>query len=154
MQVDVQPEAIGRYFPVAAGIAGDAGSVAAALDQGLQDLDGSSVPWASRVKEAIAEREALWRAREEAGESTRQPLAAERVFRELRETIPRDSIITLDAGTLCLQATDQLRYYEPPALLTPLDFGWSAFPTQPALVQRPRRLTGLSLRLWAMVGSP
>lgn len=127
VQVDVQPEAIGRYFPVAAGIAGDAGSVAAAIDHGLQDLDGSSVPWSARVNEAIAEREALWRTREEAGDSTRQPLAAERVFKELRETIPRNAIITLDAGTLCLQATDQLRYYEPPALLTPLDFGLVGF---------------------------
>jgi acetolactate synthase-1/2/3 large subunit/sulfoacetaldehyde acetyltransferase len=34
---------------------------------------------------------------------------------------------TLDAGTLCLQATDQLRYVYPPALFSPLDFGLVGF---------------------------
>lgn len=127
VQVDVHAEAVGRHFPVAAGIVGDAGTVAEAIDKGLPDLDGASVPWRPRVEDAITEREALWREREEAGASTRQPLAAERVFKELRDTIPRDAVITLDAGTLCLQATDQLRYYKPPALLTPLDFGLVGF---------------------------
>jgi thiamine pyrophosphate-dependent acetolactate synthase large subunit-like protein len=33
----------------------------------------------------------------------------------------------MDAGTLCLQATDQMRYAQPPALFTPLDFGLVGF---------------------------
>jgi acetolactate synthase-1/2/3 large subunit/sulfoacetaldehyde acetyltransferase len=33
----------------------------------------------------------------------------------------------MDAGTLCLQATDQLHYHQPPALFTPLDFGLVGF---------------------------
>ena len=35
--------------------------------------------------------------------------------------------ITLDAGTLCLQATDALQYNDPPSLFTPLDFGLVGF---------------------------
>jgi acetolactate synthase-1/2/3 large subunit/sulfoacetaldehyde acetyltransferase len=34
---------------------------------------------------------------------------------------------TLDAGSLCLQATDLLAYRRPPALFTPLDFGLVVF---------------------------
>jgi thiamine pyrophosphate-dependent acetolactate synthase large subunit-like protein len=34
---------------------------------------------------------------------------------------------TVDAGTLCLQATDQLEYHLPPALFSPLDFGLVGF---------------------------
>ena len=34
---------------------------------------------------------------------------------------------TMDAGTLFLQATDQLAYRRPPALFTPLDFGLVGF---------------------------
>ena len=33
----------------------------------------------------------------------------------------------MDAGTLCLQATDALNYWTPPALFTPLDFGLVGF---------------------------
>jgi acetolactate synthase-1/2/3 large subunit/sulfoacetaldehyde acetyltransferase len=36
-------------------------------------------------------------------------------------------MFTLDAGTLCLQATDQLPYRQPPALFSPLDFGLVGF---------------------------
>ena len=41
--------------------------------------------------------------------------------------MPKNSAITLDAGTLCLQATDALEYYNPPSLFTPLDFGLVGF---------------------------
>lgn len=33
----------------------------------------------------------------------------------------------LDAGMLCLQATDALNYVQPPALFSPLDFGLIGF---------------------------
>ena len=41
--------------------------------------------------------------------------------------MPKNSAITLDAGTLCLQATDALEYYDPHSLFTPLDFGLVGF---------------------------
>jgi acetolactate synthase-1/2/3 large subunit/sulfoacetaldehyde acetyltransferase len=40
---------------------------------------------------------------------------------------PRDSAYTMDAGTLCLQATDSLNYRTSPSLFTPLDFGLVGF---------------------------
>jgi acetolactate synthase-1/2/3 large subunit/sulfoacetaldehyde acetyltransferase len=49
------------------------------------------------------------------------------VFSALRHVLPDDSIITLDAGTACLQATDVLEHGLPPSLLTPLDFGLVGF---------------------------
>ena len=49
------------------------------------------------------------------------------IFKELRDILPRNAAITLDAGTLCLQATDALNYWEPPCLFTPLDFGLVGF---------------------------
>ena len=41
------------------------------------------------------------------------------LFKQLRQVLPKNSAITLDAGTLCLQATDALEYYDPPSLFTP-----------------------------------
>jgi len=45
----------------------------------------------------------------------------------LRDVLPKNSAVTLDAGTLCLQATDMLNYNESPGLFTPLDFGLVGF---------------------------
>ncbi len=127
VQVDISPEAIGRYFPIYAGIVGDGGSVAVAIDEELHDLDGNAVPWRQRTQAACTEYESLWRQRDKDGDAKKTPLSAARVFKEIRDVLPRNAIVTLDAGTLCLQATDQLRYFEPPALLSPLDFGLVGF---------------------------
>jgi acetolactate synthase-1/2/3 large subunit/sulfoacetaldehyde acetyltransferase len=49
------------------------------------------------------------------------------LYHALRHTMPADAMYTMDAGTLCLQATDQMLYRQPPALFTPLDFGLVGF---------------------------
>ena len=49
------------------------------------------------------------------------------MFKALRSVIPPDAIITMDAGTLCLQAHDALNYHLPQSLFTPLDFGLVGF---------------------------
>ena len=55
------------------------------------------------------------------------PIQPKGLFKQLRSILPKNSAITLDAGTLCLQATDALEYYNPPSLFTPLDFGLVGF---------------------------
>ena len=45
----------------------------------------------------------------------------------MRDTLPKNSAVTLDAGTLCLQATDMLNFSSPRSLFTPLDFGLVGF---------------------------
>ena len=49
------------------------------------------------------------------------------LYKAIRHLAPRDSVYTMDAGTLCLQATDNLNYVQPPSLFTPLDFGLVGF---------------------------
>jgi acetolactate synthase-1/2/3 large subunit/sulfoacetaldehyde acetyltransferase len=126
VQVDLEPEVIGRYFPIAMGCVGDCGAVAAAI---AAQLAGFKAPasWRTWLTKLQGERDALWKERDRKGEATRIPFAAETVFREVRSVLPRDAIVTLDAGTICLQATDQLRYYTVPSLVTPLDFGLVGF---------------------------
>jgi len=41
--------------------------------------------------------------------------------------LPEDAAFTMDAGTLCLQATDAMNYWHPKSLFTPLDFGLVGF---------------------------
>lgn len=127
VQIDIDPAALGRYFPITFGVAADVGAVADALTQACRDVDPDKLGWTKRNTQFFADMEALWATRERAAEDRRMPLRPERIFSEIRSALPRDAIVTLDAGTLCLQATDQLRYFSPPALITPLDFGLVGF---------------------------
>src|SRR5262249_25935162 len=123
IQVDIDPLAIGRYFPVALGIVADAGTVAGALVERLDPMAAETVPWHARNAQFHQDRHALLQQREHAGASARTPLHPDRVYAELRQVAPHHALFTLDAGTTGLQATDQLPYRTTPALLTPIDCG-------------------------------
>ncbi len=125
IQVEMEPTAIGRYFPVALGIWGDAGKVAEQIRSalGTRAATPAARAWMERF---IDDRRRMLEERDAAVGMT-TPIQPSTLFKALREVLPRDSMITMDAGTLCLQATDALNYVEPPALFTPLDFGLVGF---------------------------
>jgi acetolactate synthase-1/2/3 large subunit/sulfoacetaldehyde acetyltransferase len=121
VQVDIDPVAVGRYFPVALGIVGDAGTIATALCEAVQPVAARDAPWRARNERFVAERQALLGKRDESGSRSAKPLHPDVIYAELRKVAPRDALFTVDAGTTGLQATDQLPYHVTPALLTPLD---------------------------------
>lgn len=126
IQVDVEPTAIGRFFQVAVGIVGDSGTVS----DDLCSLLGShhrlpeTDTW---INTFVERRRDLLKLRDEQAGLPSDPLQPGFLFKTLRDVVPDDAIYTMDAGTLCLQATDQLRYVQTPALFTPLDFGLVGF---------------------------
>jgi thiamine pyrophosphate-dependent acetolactate synthase large subunit-like protein len=121
VQVDIDAVAVGRYFPVALGIVGDAATVAAALCAAVEPVSTREAPWRERNERFVAERELLLRKRDESGSRSAKPLHPDVIYAELRKVASRDALFTVDAGTTGLQATDQLPYHVTPALLTPLD---------------------------------
>ena len=121
VQVDIDPVAVGRYFAVALGIVGDAGTVAGALCEAVQPVLPVQAPWRERNEKFFADRRALMARRDESAARSGKPLHPDVIYAELRKVVPRDVLFTLDAGTTGLQATDQLPYHVTPALLTPLD---------------------------------
>jgi len=127
VHVDLDPTAIGRFFPVEVGIHGDAPTVAGQLLEAVaahQERAGAEA-W---VEAFTAERAAHRVARDQpVSTDPAGPIQPRDLFRELRAVLPRDAAVTLDAGTLCLQATDALDHFEPPCLFTPLDFGLVGF---------------------------
>lgn len=126
IQIEVEPTAIGRFFPVAVGILGDAGCVTNDL---VAALSGHQPAAAARewMRAFVEQRTALLASRDAAAGSASDPIQPGFLYRALREVMPDDALYTMDAGTLCLQATDQLRYVQTPSLLTPLDFGLVGF---------------------------
>lgn len=126
IHVDQDPGVFGREFPCAVGIAADASTVASQFKDALAGHS-PSAPVRARTEQFVTARKEWWKEREEEDTNAGVPLQPARVFSALRHVLPSDAIVTLDAGTMCLQATDVLEHAGPPSLLTPLDFGLVGF---------------------------
>ena len=124
IQIELESKMIGRYFPVAVGICADASTVAKQLSDEIKHnkLSSEIDSW---TKQYLNERANYLEKRDEILDTF--PILPTTLFKHLRDVLPKNSAITLDAGTLCLQATDAFKYYDPPSLFTPLDFGLVGF---------------------------
>lgn len=127
VHVDIDPVALGRYFPVALAVAADAGATVDALHATLDTVAPGKAVWAERNAAFFKAREALLADRVASGSRTQTPLHPDVIYEEVRKAAPRNAVFTLDAGTTGFQATDQLPFYQAPALLTPLDCGMVGF---------------------------
>ncbi|MDC1279708.1 thiamine pyrophosphate-binding protein [Pelagibacteraceae bacterium] len=126
IQIELEKKMLGRYFPVSVGIHADA---ATATNQIYKEIKKQKITLDVKAwtEEFFKERKKFIVKRDIVNEKKRFPIQPQDLFKQLRKTLPKNSIITLDAGTLCLQATDALNYYDPPSLFTPLDFGLVGF---------------------------
>lgn len=126
IHVELEPTAIGRYFPIDIGIWADAPAAADQLTAAVKNRHERrrAEAWTSTF---IKEREAFLAARDANADLTTLPIQPSGLFKTLRDVMPKDSAVTMDAGTLCLQATDALNYWTPRSLFTPLDFGLVGF---------------------------
>jgi acetolactate synthase-1/2/3 large subunit len=96
IQIDIDPEALGRNYPLQANVCGDAKVTLAKM---LAAADKSS---ASRRKAWIAEAQAIcneWYAKyRNLLESDAVPIRPERICRELSKHVPDDAIVVVDTG--------------------------------------------------------
>ena len=126
IHVEQEPTAIGRYFPVEMGIWGDAPTVAmqllTAADRLSQRAEAQS--WSDALK---TERASFLARRDEEALIEGNPIQPSGLYKTLRDICPQNSAFTMDAGTLCLQATDAMNYWHAKSLFTPLDFGLVGF---------------------------
>ncbi|HKU71902.1 MAG TPA: thiamine pyrophosphate-binding protein [Burkholderiales bacterium] len=123
VQVDIDPLALGRYYPIEFGIAADAGTVANGLADIMSPIPAATAPWRARNEKFVKDRKELWRGREEIAGRGAKVLHPETVYSELRKVAPRNALFTIDAGTTGLQATDKLPCHTVPSLIAPLDCG-------------------------------
>ena len=126
IQIELEKKMLGRYFPISIGICADA---ATATNQIYNEIKKQKIildvkKWTTSY---LKERNIFLADREKINSNNIFPIQPSGLFKELRRVLPKNSAITLDAGTLCLQATDALEYYDPPSLFTPLDFGLVGF---------------------------
>ncbi|WP_127560126.1 thiamine pyrophosphate-binding protein [Nioella ostreopsis] len=126
IQIEQEPTAIGRHFPATLGILADAPTAARQLVAALAKLDDRKLAeaWTAAYK---TERQAYLAKRDEDADTATMPIQPSGLFKTLRDVLPKESALTMDAGTLCLQATDAMNYWQPKSLFTPLDFGLVGF---------------------------
>ena len=126
IHVELEPTAIGRYFPVAVGIWADAPTVASQLCSAIKTMvkKHDVEAWTTAYK---TERSAYLAKRDSDAAVDSHPIQPSGLFKILRDVLPKGSAITMDAGTLCLQATDAMNYWQPRSMFTPLDFGLVGF---------------------------
>ena len=126
IQVELEKRMLGRHFPISVGIHADA---AIATKQLYKEIEKQKTilnvkNWTNNY---LKERNNFLNKRDKDKSLNKFPIQPAGLFKQLRKVLPKNSAITLDAGTLCLQATDALEYYNPPSLFTPLDFGLVGF---------------------------
>lgn len=125
IHIELEPTAIGRFFPVELGIWADAPTAAGQLTEAiaLQKNRATAKRWTADFQQQRQH----YLTQREADAVLTHPTQPSGLFSALRKVLPSDAAITMDAGTLCLQATDALQYHTPKSLFTPLDFGLVGF---------------------------
>ena len=131
IQIEIDPQEIGRNYPVAVGIEGDARAVLQDLREQLREREPRpNARWIDEIHEWAARRHNRLEAE---GRLSDLPLKPQRVYAELRKAMPRDAIIALDAGLAPNFGQDRLNFYQPRSLLTSLDLGGLGFSFPAAL---------------------
>ena len=98
VQVDIEAQEIGRNYPVAVGIVGDAKAVAQQLLQSLHQMYPAGRPnpeWRAAIETLAARRRDRLQAE---ATLSGEPMMPQRVYPELRKALPRDCMVTIDAG--------------------------------------------------------
>ena len=126
IQIELEKTMLGKYFPVKVKIHADAATATKQLYEEIkkEKIKLNVKDWTNSY---LQERKEYLINRNKENLGPNFPIQPKGLFKQLRKVLPRNSAITLDAGTLCLQATDALEYYDPPSLFTPLDFGLVGF---------------------------
>jgi acetolactate synthase-1/2/3 large subunit/sulfoacetaldehyde acetyltransferase len=125
VQIDIEPEALGRYFPTEIAFVSDALAAADALVALSRDASvATNDEWVAQIhdvrREVASEREAV------AAEKT-DPIQPASFLYWLSSKLPARTIVTVDAGTCGLMASEALEFGEDKRLFTPLDFGCLGF---------------------------
>jgi len=126
IQIDIDQKSLGRYFPIKLGICNDVKKVTKKLSLKIKKF--SKQPSKKKyIKKFLIKKKEYLKQRNDKADLLSKPIQPSGLFKILRETLPANSAVTLDVGTLCLQATDMLNFQNPRSLFTPLDFGLVGF---------------------------
>jgi sulfoacetaldehyde acetyltransferase len=122
IQIEIDPKELGRNYPVEVGILGDVKTILQEMIRKVK-ASGSTSRQNRRLREIQTTKEEWLAEREKAWSSPHIPIKPQRVYKELNSVLPKDVIVTLDAGSACGFAYQMLDFSMPRSFIPPLDFG-------------------------------
>ena len=127
VQVDVDSSALNRYWPVELAAMAEAGSFLVELISRVTESapSFSDETWFASVQARAAEYRQERASIPETHDGA--PMDDKTFFHAIRQSLPWDAIVSLDAGTWCLKASEELDHRLTPSLFTPLDFASLGF---------------------------
>jgi len=123
IQIEADEKELGRHYPLEVGILGDARAVLGNLLAGLRQALGGKPRDETRVAAIEALRQRRQARIAAAGHTDAMPLKPQRVYWELRQVLPRDTIVTIDAGAAASHAYNLLDFFESRTFISPGDLG-------------------------------
>jgi len=126
IQIEIDEKEIGRNYPVAVGIQGDARAVLQGILAALraEGARGGDPAWKREAEAMKARRRQRLDAEGSLGGT---PIKPRRVYAEMRKVIPPETIVVVDAGGCPALAYDRLEFHQPRTLIMPLDLGGLGF---------------------------
>ncbi len=142
IQIDIDPQEIGRNYPVEFGIVGDAKAVLGQMldiaKERAKKKDYTDLPRFKEVKKSVVR----WRESISGLQNSDQiPIRLERVFKEVREIVPKDGIIVSDVGG-CKYGVAHIPFYGPGTSIPSSGFATMGFAAAAAIgvkVGRPEK---------------
>jgi len=117
IHIDIDPNEIGKNYPVSVGIEGDA---KACLIQILEELADYSRNYkdSEYFKEIQEEKKKWFKFIEENRDDSKVPVMISTVIREVRKFFDKDAIIVTSSGNVQAQMLQELEFYKPKTCLT------------------------------------
>jgi len=144
IQIDIDPNEIGRNYPVEIGAIADLKRALTALIRVAKRLYPEGIQRNEQLKEDIQTyRKDLRERISDNVNSNSFPMKPERILSDVREVLPRDAFITTDVGWNKNGVGQQFPIYTPGSILTPGGFATMGFGSSAALgakIARPDRV--------------
>ena len=122
IQIEIDQQEIGRFYPVEIGILGDVKTVVnqIILELSVDPVLGQSSDWKNKIQKLIHSRE---KRLENEALLDDSPMKPQRVYAELRKVLPESTAFVFDAGGCPAMGYDRLEYYGPRRMFGTLDLG-------------------------------
>ena len=133
IQIDIDPQELGRNYPVAIGAIADLKPALVALTRVARRLVPDGVKRPELLAEMADNRKAFVAGNQAAMKSDAWPMRPERILADLREALPRDAILCTDVGWNKNGVGQQFPIYEPGSIFTPGGFATMGFGSPAAL---------------------
>jgi acetolactate synthase-1/2/3 large subunit len=133
IHIDIDPNEIGRNFPVEIGAVADLKQALTVLNRVAKKLVPNGLQNDELKQEIAAYREEFKNSNKQNILSNSYPMQPERILEEVREVLPRDAYITTDVGWNKNGVGQQFPIYEAGTILTPGGFCTMGFGAPAAL---------------------